>query len=102
MAAILIINYDTTDPERLDAYRPPAVDALSGPGKGKFVAVTDDTIDLAEGNGAGETTVILEYPDVASARSAYDSDAYQAVIGERFAATNPGHAIIVPVLEPES
>ncbi|MFV1963394.1 MAG: DUF1330 domain-containing protein [Acidimicrobiia bacterium] len=96
MPALLIINYDVTDAERLDAYREPAGVALLGPGKGSPVVVTHDTIDLGEGGGAGATTVILEFPSVESAREAFTSPEYQAVIGERLAATDPKSAIIVP------
>jgi len=96
MPALLIINYDVTDAERLDAYREPAGVALLGPGKGSPVVVTHDTIDLGEGSGAGATTVILEFPSVESAQEAFASPEYQAVIGERLAATNPKSAIIVP------
>jgi len=96
MPALLIINYDVVDPERLDAYRAPAGAALIGPGKGSAVVVTHETIDLGEGAGAGATTVILEFPSVESAQAAFASPDYQAVIGERLAATDPRSAIIVP------
>ena len=96
MPALLIINYDVTDVERLDTYREPAGAALRGPGKGSPVVVAHDTIDLGEGNGAGATTVILEFPAVESAQEAFASPEYQAVIGERLASTDPKSAIIVP------
>lgn len=38
--------------------------------------------------------VIIEFPDVQAARAWYDSPEYQAVIGERLAATE-GRAVIV-------
>lgn len=100
MAALLIINYDMTDPERLDAYRAPALAALVGPDRGSPAAVTDNTVDLGEGGGAGATTVILGFSSVEAAEIAFGSDAYQAVVGERLAATNPRFAVIVPTLEP--
>ncbi len=96
MPALLIINYDVVDADRLEAYRAPAVSALVGPGKGVVVAVTGDTVDLGEGHGAGATTVMLEYPSVEAAQNALASEAYQAVVDERLAATNPSFAIIVP------
>ncbi len=99
MPALLIINYDVTDPERLETYRGPAVAALIGPDKGSPTALTHDTIDLGEGNGAGTTTVILEYPSTEAAHAAFCSDEYQAVVGERVAATNPRFSIIVPTLD---
>ena len=74
MPALLIINYDATDPERLYAYRPHAIAALVGPGKGTPAAATDNTVDLGEGNGAGATTVVLEFPSVEAAQTAFDSE----------------------------
>jgi len=96
MSALVIINYDVTDPARLDAYRGPATAALLGPDKGALVAVSHDTVDLEEGNGAGATTVVLEFPSVEAAQAALDSEEYQAVVGERLASTDPKFAIIVP------
>lgn len=98
MGALLILNYDTTDPERLEAYRGAAVAALVGPDKGQLFAVTDASVDLGEGHGAGSTTVILQFSDVESAQNAFNSEEYQAIVGERIAATNPAFTIIVPTL----
>lgn len=99
MPALLIINYDITDAERLDAYREQATAALIELGGGTLLAMTDSTVDLGEGNGAAATTVILEFPSTESARRAFASDEYQAVIGERIEATNPSFAVIVPTSE---
>ncbi|MFV1991769.1 MAG: DUF1330 domain-containing protein [Acidimicrobiales bacterium] len=96
MTALLIINYDVTDPERLAAYREPAVAALIGPGRGALFAVADRTVDLGEGNGAGTTTVILEFPSVEAAQNVFESEEYQAVVAERLAATDAKFAVIVP------
>lgn len=97
MPALVIVNYDVVDADALSAYREPAVAALIGDGRGSVRAVTDETVDLGEGNGAGATTVILEYSSVDEARRVWGSDAYQAVIGDRIAATVPSFAIIVPI-----
>ena len=99
MAALLIINYDVTDTERLDACRASAVIGLVELGEGTVLAVTDSTVDLGEGNGAGATTVILGFSSAESAQRAFASDEYQAVVGERIAATNPSFAIIVPMID---
>jgi len=53
MPALLIINYDVIDAERLEAYREPAGAALVGPGKGTVIAVAHGSVDLGEGNGTG-------------------------------------------------
>ena len=68
-------------------------------GEGTVLAVTDSTVDLGEGNGARATTVILEFPSAESAQRTFASDEYQAVIGERIAATNPNFAVIVPTID---
>ena len=96
MSALLIINYDITDPERLEAYRAPAGAALVGEGGGRLVAVSHDTVDLGEGRPTGATTVILEFASLDAAQTAFESEQYQAIIGERLAATDPKFAIIVP------
>ncbi len=100
MGALLIINYDVTDPERLKAYRAPAGEALVGdaPDKGTARVFTRDTVDLGEGAGGGTNTVALEFESVEAAQAAYASEAYQAVVGERLAATDPKFAIIVPTM----
>ncbi|HDH03497.1 MAG TPA: DUF1330 domain-containing protein [Actinobacteria bacterium] len=99
MSALLIINYNVTDPDALVGYRDAAVEILVGPDRGTLRVVTHETIDLGEGDGAGTTTVILEFASVEVAREIFDSPEYQAIIGDRLAATEPKHAYIVPTLE---
>ncbi len=96
----MIINYDVTDAARLKAYRRPAGAALVGDesGKGAARVSTGDTVDLGEAPAAGTTTVVLEFESVEAAQAAYDSDEYQAVIGERIESTVPKFAVIVPTL----
>jgi uncharacterized protein (DUF1330 family) len=98
MTAVLIINYDVRDAQRLAEYRKLAGPILVGPGQGTLVASTDATIDLREGAGAGTTTVILEFASVAAAQAAFDSAAYQPLISERLASTTPRFAMIVPTV----
>ena len=99
MGALLIINYDVTDPERMEAYRQKAAAVLLGPDSGAPVAVTDETVDLGEGEGAGRTTVVLRYASVEGAREAYFSEDYQALLGERLAASAAAFAVIVPTID---
>lgn len=99
MPALMIINYNVTDPDALVAYRDAAVEILIGPDKGTLRVVTDQTVDLGEGGGVGTTTVVLEFPSVEVAKKIFDSAQYQAVIGHRLSATEPIHAMIVPTLE---
>ena len=65
-------------------------------------SLADRSARVLVGNGAltpleGECpngVVIIEFPDVQAAKDWYESPAYQAVVGERLAATE-GRAVIV-------
>ena len=96
MPAFLVLTYDVTDADRLLRYRETATPALLGPGGGELVVSTSDTVHLPEAPSAGTHTVILRFEDGDHARRIYDSDAYQAVVGERLAATTPRVARIIP------
>ena len=98
MPALLIINYEITDLEAIEAYREKGGEHLVVQGGGKPVAFTDDSIDLGEGNGSAPTTVVLEYPSVEAAKAAFNSEGYQAIVHERLSASNPSFAQIVPTL----
>lgn len=96
MPAYLVLNYDVNDAEALAAYREIATPMLLGPGLGQVVAAAGDTVGLPEAAAPGTHTVILRYDDVKHAQDIYDSAAYQAVLGDRLAATEPRFAAIVP------
>ncbi|GAB2934467.1 DUF1330 domain-containing protein [Streptomyces heilongjiangensis] len=96
MTALLILNYDVVDAERLAAYRVAAAPALLGPDAGELVSSTDRTLHLAEAPEGGTHTVVLRFRDVEHARSVYASDAYRAHLGARLAATTPHSAFVVP------
>lgn len=99
MGALLIINYDVTDPDRLDRYRARATPLLVGPETGSPVVVTDETVDLGEGEGAGRTTVALRFASVEAAREAYFAEEYQTLVAERLAASAAAFAVIVPTID---
>lgn len=94
MTALLILNYDVTDPDGLTAYRAAARPLLAA--RGTRIVGTSDTIDLGEGPPAGTHTVVWRFPSVAAARAAYDSDAYRATLAGRLSATVARTAVIVP------
>ncbi|MGK4578604.1 DUF1330 domain-containing protein [Kitasatospora sp. HPMI-4] len=100
MPALLILNYDVTDPQRLDAYRQAAAPVLLGPGAGELLASTDQTVHLPEGGrpAGGTHTVVLRFADAEQARAVYESDRYRELLEERLAATVPFTAMIVPTL----
>ena len=97
MAALIIVNYDVDDPDALDAYRKVARPVLAARGSTGLVN-TAATIDLGEGPGAGHQTVVLRFDSVEAARTAWESEEYQAALPLRLAATTPHSAILVETL----
>jgi uncharacterized protein (DUF1330 family) len=100
VTALLILNYDVTDPQRLAAYRQAAGPVLVGPDRGELLASTDSTVHLGEGGRppGGTHTVVLRFRDAEQARAVYESAAYRPLLEERLAATAPFAAMIVPEL----
>jgi uncharacterized protein (DUF1330 family) len=96
MPALLVLNYDVTDPEALAAYRKAATPVLLGPGRGELVASTATTESLPEGEALGTHTVVLRFPDAATARRVYESEDYRPHLEARLRATRPRLAMIIP------
>lgn len=79
------------DAERYRAYLQKAGPSLAGhPAR---LLVGNGALTPLEG-ASPDGVVIIEFPTVEAARAWYDSPAYQAVVGERLAATE-GRAVIV-------
>lgn len=95
MPAYLILNYDVSDADALAAYRRLAEGVLVGRDGGDLLSSTAETVDLREGHEAGTHTVIIRFRDREHALRVYGSEGYQAVIGDRLAATTPRGAMIV-------
>lgn len=74
--AYVIVDMDVHEPDRYAEYR-----ALSGPaveaGGGRYLARGGAT-EVLEGDRVPNRTVLIEFPDVASAKAWYDSPAYVA------------------------
>ena len=98
MTALLILNYDVVDGQRLQDYRHSAAQAILG-STGRLVTSTNDTLGLDESTTTGRTTIIIEYPSREEAERRYKSVAYQAILPERLAATIPRAAFIVDLTE---
>ena len=94
--ALLILNYDVHDRERLIRYREAASGVLQR-GGAVLITSTDQTLSMAEAPSAGTDTVVLGFGSRTAAEAAYSSTTYQAVIGERLASTSPRSALIVGV-----
>lgn len=93
MPALLILNYDVHDADRLTAYREVAGPLLAT--AGARVVTTTETIDLGESAPAGTHTVVWRFASLEAARQVYDSDAYRDVLRDRLAASTPRFAVLV-------
>ncbi len=91
MAAYFIAQYIVNDPAGYAEYQQGAGPTLAASG-GELVAF-DVAAQTVEGNPPGPQTVIIKFESTEAARAWYESDAYQAVVGKRLAATE-GFAVI--------
>lgn len=87
----LIFTEAVTDRGALDAYAQKAVPTVLGSGGVPVIAGPAE--EVIEGDWHGDQTVIIEFESVEAARAWYNSDAYQAIIGERHAAAESNAAI---------
>jgi len=93
MPAYLIVNYKVEDPELYGKYSAAAGPALAIGEKCKLL-VFDPKTDAIEGS-PGPQTVVLEYPSKEEAKAAYESKAYQDVVGMRHDSTSEHFAVLV-------
>lgn len=84
------------DQAAYDAYVEKALPTIIESG-GKPLVIQDDP-EVIEGQWHGPRTVVLEFESVEAARRWYNSDGYQAVVGERHAAAE-ANAVIVGEFE---
>lgn len=89
--AYVIFTEDVKDRERMDAYAASAVPTVLGSGGTAIIA--GPPAEVIEGEWHGTQTVVLEFESVEAAKAWYESDAYQAVVGERHAAADSNAAI---------
>ena len=97
MAAFLIVNYNVDDAEGYGAYQQGAMGALRI-GSECQVRALDGATETIEGPGAGSQTVILEFESKDKAREIYESGEYQAIVGQRHAATSNHFAILIDTM----
>jgi uncharacterized protein (DUF1330 family) len=79
--AYVIVDMDITDPERYADYRELAATAVEA-GGGRYLA-RGGTTEILEGDRVPHRIVILEFPDLQTARAWYDSPAYLAARAAR-------------------
>ena len=74
-AYFLFDNVEVTDPDGLARYAERAAKTVADHG-GRYLAVAA-TPEVVEGQPALDSAVLIEFPDLTSARAWYHSDAYQ-------------------------
>jgi len=81
MAGYVIAEVEVTDPVQFEKYRQgvPATVAAFG---GRYI-VRGGAITSLEGGWNPKRLIILEFPDVATAKAWYDSPAYQPLLAQR-------------------
>ena len=82
--AYVIVHMEVTDPERYAAYRELAAPAVEA-GGGRYLARGGAT-EVFEGDRVPHRTVILEFPDMETARAWYESPAYLEARSVRYGA----------------
>ena len=92
MSAYIVVNAKVTDLDMLAQYQTAVGPTLVG--HDFKVLVGTNTATVLEGTPAGDRVVIMEFPTRDALMAWYNSEAYQSVIGLRFAATE-GFAVIV-------
>ena len=92
MPAYLIARVNVTDPAKYENYKALAPAAIAKYG-GKYLARGGAT-ETMEGDNETRRVVILEFPDLAAARTFYSSPEYSAAKAERAGAAD-GQFVIV-------
>ncbi|MBV8064254.1 MAG: DUF1330 domain-containing protein [Actinobacteria bacterium] len=75
MPAYVIVEVDVLDPEQYEKYRAASPEAVAA-GGGKFIARGGE-LAVLEGDWNPSRLVVLEFPDLESAKRWYDSEAYR-------------------------
>jgi uncharacterized protein (DUF1330 family) len=94
MPAYLIVNYNVENPELYGEYAKAAGPALKM-GEACQLMVFDPKSERIEGESAGHQTIVLKFDSKEAAKAAYQSGAYQEVIGKRLDATSAHFAVLV-------
>lgn len=86
MAAFVVVELDVHDPEAYEPYKAQAEASVTAAG-GAY-RVRGGPVEALEGEAPTSRVVILEFPDMETARAWYHSDAYQAAASIRRAASS--------------
>jgi len=86
MPCYVIVETNVHDPQQYERYKAASPDAVHG-GGGRFV-VRGGELAVLEGDWTPTRLVILEFPDLETAKKWYESPEYQKVKGLRDGAAN--------------
>ena len=93
MPAYVIVDIQVHDPGRYELYKPQAAAAVAAFG-GRYLA-RGGQVDVLEGDWQPGRLVILEFPDVARAKSWLNSDEYREARALRHA-TAKSNMVVIP------
>jgi uncharacterized protein (DUF1330 family) len=85
MPAYLIAEMEVSDPETYARYRAQVPEVIAAHG-GRFL-VRGGATETKEGTPPAGRVVVIEFPDMATARRFYDGPDYQAILPLRLAAS---------------
>jgi uncharacterized protein (DUF1330 family) len=74
MSAYIIANVDVTDPQQYEQYKVLSSQAIEA--HGAEVCIRGGAVEVLEGDWSPTRIVLLKFPDMAAARSFYDSAEY--------------------------
>lgn len=97
MSAYVIADVKVSDPERYQQYTalsPAAIEAAGG----RFL-VRGGAHEVLEGDWQPSRMVLVEFPDLASARAFYDSVQYREARAKRTGATEHFHMVVMQGVE---
>ena len=84
--AFVVVQIAIADRDKYHQYETAGHHEIFDKFGGKVVGIDED-VDIVEGSWPFTRTVLIEFPSKKQARSWYESDEYQAVVGLRHAST---------------
>jgi uncharacterized protein (DUF1330 family) len=94
----VIFELSVVDTDRYEQYKPLAEASIAA--HGGTYRVRGGAIESVEGAPVAERVVILEFPDMATARAWYNSPEYQAALQIRLAAAKTTRMFFIDGYEP--
>ena len=92
MSAYVLVDMDVHDPDAYEAYKRLAGPSIAAHG-GRYLARGGAT-EVLEGSWRPARVVVLEFPDVATARAWYDSPAYREARAARASAATGSFVLV--------